>query len=457
MNGETADQAVVYAVLVVAVALFARGPWRYDIVALLALLAVTLTGVVPALEAFSGFGHPAVITVAAVLVISRGLQIAGVVDLLTRFLGRAGNGPAATVLMLTAMVAVLSAFMNNVGALALMMPVAIRKAREGNYPPALLLMPLAFGSLLGGMTTLIGTPPNIVIAGYREAQTGSAFSMFDYTPVGLLVAIAGVGFIALVGWRLVPRRSGSGGGAGLFEIERYLAEVRVPPGSRADGLLIRDLEDFREAGILIATIVRDGHRLAVPSAFDTIRGGDVLSVEAEPAALRSVVERFGLEYTGTPGEDGSSASDLSMMEAVVLPSSPLAGRTAREVFLRTKYGVNLLAVARSHGPPGKDLSDLRLTAGDVVLLQGDPSQWPATLRVLVCAPVQTGPAEIQNPNRLVAAGLIFVVAIVATGLGLVAAQVALGGAAVAMVVVGVMRIDDAYQAIDWPVIVLLGR
>lgn len=161
------DMAIVFGTLILALVLFATGKIRYDIVALIALLIVTITGIVDPMDAFLGFGHPAVITVAAVLILSKGLQNSGLIDILTRWVARVGDGEVRQIFSLTGIVAILSAFMNNIGALALMMPVAIRTARKGGRSPSSLLMPIAFGSLLGGMVTLIGTPPNIIIASYR--------------------------------------------------------------------------------------------------------------------------------------------------------------------------------------------------------------------------------------------------------------------------------------------------
>jgi di/tricarboxylate transporter len=198
----TVDQGIVFGVLLAALVLFIAGKWRYDLVALLALLAVTVIGLVPADAAFAGFGHPAVVTVAAVLVVSRGLRNAGVVDLISGLMLKVGKNPSLQVLSLTALVTALSAFMNNIGALALLLPVAVQMARNANRSPSFLLMPLAFGSLLGGMTTLIGTPPNIIIATFREQTGAEPFRMFDFAPVGVGIAGAGVIFIALVGWRL---------------------------------------------------------------------------------------------------------------------------------------------------------------------------------------------------------------------------------------------------------------
>ncbi len=457
MGDLTFDQGVVFAVLGIALVLFIRGPFRYDAVALLALFAVTVTGVIPAGEAFAGFGHPAVITVAAVLVISAALQEAGLVDLLASGLARLGTRIAINVFVLSVVVAVLSAFMNNVGALALMMPVAIRMATRGGFPPSVLLMPLAFASLLGGLTTLIGTPPNIIIAGFRESETGDPFRMFDFAPVGATVAVAGLAFIGLAGWRLVPRRVSTASEKDIFEIDRYLSEVTVPSGSRADGALIRDIESVEESYTVIAGILRAGHQFVAPPAFEVVRAGDVLSIEADPDTLREIIRKFGLEFTGSVGDAGISPEQLGLMDAVILPRSPLVGRTPHGIALRTSYGVNLLAVARTGAPAAGRLSGIRLVAGDIVLLQAPRSSWAEVLRALACAPLR-GEPELpeQTGRRVLVASLIFGTALVLTATGLLAAQVSLSAAALGMVFARVIRPVEVYESIDWPIIVLLG-
>lgn len=237
-----ADSTQIFLILGLTLAAFAWGRFRYDLVALAALLATTLTGLVPANEAFLGFGHPAVITVAAVLVLSRGFERSGLVDVIAEQTLKVGEKLVWQVLVLTGTVLVLSAVMNNVGALALMLPVAMRMAREHARSPSLLLMPLAFGSLLGGLTTLIGTPPNIIISSYRAAQTGEAFGMFAFSPVGVGVALAGLLFIVLLGWRLTPRREGQASADELFDTAHYLIEMRVDEDSKALGWSLRELQ-----------------------------------------------------------------------------------------------------------------------------------------------------------------------------------------------------------------------
>lgn len=261
----TTEQIIVFSVLFLSLVLFAVGRWRYDAVALFALLIVAITGIIPGKDAFSGFGHPAVITVAAVLVVSRGLMNSGLVDSIARAMNIVGETPTLQVLALTTFVTVCSAFMNNVGALALLMPVAIRMARNHERPPSYLLMPLAFGSLLGGMTTLIGTPPNIIIATFRQQSAANPFRMFDFTPVGLGVALGGVLFVSFVGWRLIRQRKGQASREDLFKIQDYISEVRVPEQSKVLSKPLYELENMTEGDVAVVGLVRGNWRVAVPS------------------------------------------------------------------------------------------------------------------------------------------------------------------------------------------------
>ncbi|MBN1628213.1 MAG: SLC13 family permease, partial [Thermoleophilia bacterium] len=276
-------QIVVFCVLGATLVLFVWNRWRYDLIALSALLVLAIAGYVPKNQVFVGLGHPAVVTVAAVLTISRGLSNAGVVDAVARLLTRVGNTLWVQVATLTGLVALCSAFMNNVGALALLMPVAISMARRSKHSPSLLLMPLAFGSLLGGMLTMIGTPPNIIIAEYRAQASDTPFHMFDFTPVGIVVVVAGVVFIALVGWRLMPKRDRAAVSGDPFEIEDYMAEVRVPEGSEYAGKTIHDLVAAveGEADIAVIALERDGWRREMPSTYEVLRENDVLMIETE--------------------------------------------------------------------------------------------------------------------------------------------------------------------------------
>ena len=454
----TTDQTIIFALLGLTLFLFVTGRWRYDVVALVPLVLATLFGLIPADEAFAGFGHPAVITVAAVLVVSRGLQGSGMVELLARWLAKAGANPTIQVLLMTSVVAFLSAFMNNVGALALMMPVAIRLARESNRSPSYLLMPLAFGSLLGGLVTLTGTPPNIIIATYR-AQTGAdPFRMFDFTPVGLGVAVVGVLFVGLIGWRLTPARKGQAGAEELLNVQDYMTEVSVPEGSQAAGMLVQDIEDGDNGATRVLSVIRDQRRLAAPSGFLSIREGDVLIVQGDSDALQNLIESTGVELITDEhlSSEQLSSEGVSVVEAVVAPRASAVGRSAQRLRLRGRYGINLLALARQGARLHDRLSELEFAVGDIALLQGPSDLVADAMADLGLLPLAEREVRLGQQRRLLTGLAVVVGAVVAAATGLLEIQIAFLLGAMAMVFVGLVSLREAYQSVDWPIIVLLG-
>ena len=453
----TPEQILLLLILSGALVFFMTERWRYDIVALLALLAATLAGIVPAEQAFSGFGHAAVITVAAVLVVGRALQNSGLVDFLASYALRVGDRPTLQVFALSGVVAVLSAFMNNVGALALLLPVTVRMARNSGHPPSLLLMPLAFASLLGGMTTLIGTPPNIIIAAFRAQAGESPFRMFDFSPVGVGVALGGILYLSIIGWRLTPRRKGQLSREELFQINDYVSEVRVPEDSKLAGKFLWDLEEIVEHDVSIVGLIRGERRLLVPSKYESLQSGDILMVEGDSNALQALLDKAKFELVGEKQRDGLElgSDDVSVVEAIVRPNSALVGNTVWTFQLRWRYGVNLLGVAREGARLQQRLKNVRFQAGDVLLLQGPSATLQETLSVLGCLPLAERGLRF-GPRRLLLSLAIFASAIGALAAGLVVAPIALVGAAVLMVLFKLVSLREAYDSIDWPVIVMLG-
>ncbi len=455
----TTDQAIVFAVLGAALVMFMWGRFRYDIVAILALLAVVLTGVLPVEQAFDGFAHPAVVTVAAVLVISRALQNAGIVDVVLRVLAPLRGRANLQLIAQTLVVAVLSAFMNNVGALALMLPVALRNAYRDGYSPARALMPLAFGSILGGLSTLIGTPPNIIIAAYRAEALGEGFSMFDFAPVGAVVALLGVTFVALVGWRLIPReRLEAQSREAMFNVADYVTELRVPEESELAGKTIDDIEALAEDDAVIVALVREESRRLVPRGYETVRAGDILVVESDPAALKELLNTtdFELEEDKEILTDDLSSDEIGIQEVIVGPASSVRGRSPANLLLRTVHGVNLLAVSRQGRRITRRLSHAQLQAGDVLLLQGPTERLPATLAEFGLLPLAERELSIARPRHLLLSAGIFGAAIVTVMTGTLPAHVAFVGAVAVLALLSVIRGEEIYKAIDWPVIVLLG-
>ena len=472
----TPDQMIVLGVLVATVAMFLWGRWRHDMVAVGALLACVFAGLVPFGEAFTGFAHPAVITVACVLVLSQGLQSSGAVDVLARRLLPSRSGPTLAIAALTALAAVLSAFMNNVGALALLMPVAIQAARRLELPPGRLLMPLAFGSILGGTTTLIGTPPNLIVSGFRDATGLRGFAMFDFTPVGAAVALVGVIFVALVGWRLVPARKAAG--IEGFETEAYLTEARVPEDSKAAGMTLRQIESaLDESGAQVVGLVRNEVRVTAPSPGRVVRGGDILVIEAGAESLSGALSSLGLKLeeakapeeeeqekreeekpaTGKKdGEEKAAKSDeVVLVELAVLPQSHMVGRSASDVMLRSRYGVNLLAVSRQGQRSTARLRTMDFAAGDVLLVQGSPESVAEFASSSGCLPLAERELRIPDKGKAVSASLIMLVAVAGAAFGLVPAAISFAAGVLASMVLRTVPPRAVYEAIDWPVIVLL--
>ncbi|MFD2189622.1 SLC13 family permease [Pistricoccus aurantiacus] len=466
------DATQLFILLGVTLAAFVWGRFRYDIVALGALLAAAVLGLVPMGEAFLGFGHPAVVTVAAVLILSKGFERSGLVDIIAGQTLKVGDNLMLQLLVLTGTVLVLSAMMNNVGALALMLPVAIRMAREHQASPSLLLMPLAFGSLLGGLITLIGTPPNIIIATYRANQGEGAFGMFDFTPVGLTVALTGLVFMVLIGWRLTPRRKSRVDSESLFDISHYLVELRVGEETRAKGWTLQQLQRELGDNLPVLAVVRDDDRLAGYAFLGTLQEGDILLMEAGPEEMKLLESKAGLKV-GSHAQDDSqdegqeenseekqddtpSTKGLQLIEAVVRNDSIMINRTVVHLRLLNQHGLHLVAVARDGTRLRERLRNVRFRVGDVLLLQGDESHLAESLATLGCLPLAKRELSLGQPRRLLLSLGIFVLAIASMLLDWLPASVAMTAAALASLMVGVLPLREAYQAIDGPVIVLLG-
>jgi di/tricarboxylate transporter len=453
------DQYLVFVALLLVLALFVWGKLRYDVVALLALVVLTLVGIVPADEAFNGFSHPAVITVAAVLIISKGLMNSGIVDSISRGMARINKSLALQMTVLLGAVTLCSAFMNNIGALALFMPVAIRMARKSERPASMYLMPLAFCSLLGGLITQIGTPPNIIISIFRaDTELAAPFRMFDFAPVGAGVAIAGLIFILLIGWRLIPCRQGQVAKEDLFEIDSYLTEVFVPKGSKFAGKRLLDLGKATDGCIVVVGHVRNKRKMPFFSPYRVFDEGDHIIIQANAEDLKEFLEITGLELTATKklSEEDLSSDEISIVEAVVTTNSMLEGQTARSLNLRSIYGINLLGISREGARLNARPDRIRFRAGDVLLLQGRAEALSEVMNTLGCLPLVERGLTLGKPRRYLPVVGIFGAAILLTAFGVLQIQVAFTAAAVAMLLTGAVSLRELYEAIDWPVIILLG-
>lgn len=460
----TTPQFIAFAIIVASLALFAWGRWRYDVVAMAALVVSVICGIVPSEDAFSGFGDPAVITVAAVLIISQALQRSGAINVLAGSIAKLPSNSMIQIGALTLTVAVLSAFMNNVGALALMLPVAIRAAQSSDLPPSRVLMPIAFGSLLGGLSTLIGTPPNIIISSYRAEVMGKSFGegggfgMFDFAPVGAVAALAGIVFIVVIGYRLIPHREGGDTALEeLMQIEEYVTELAVPDDSPLIGKPVRELVVLADGDVSVVALIRHGEKELAPPWYTRMLAGDHLMIEGGTDAIAMAVEKSGFELVTDQelGSDSLSSEEVIVLEAVVNPGSRLEGRTAGGLRINSRYGVNILAVARQGKPIRDRIGHIRFQAGDVVLIQGAQQLIYESLSSLGCLPLAAREIAMGQQRSFLPLA-IFAAAIAGAVFGLVRIDVAFVAAVVVLVTTRAFPLREMYESVEWPIIVLLG-
>ena len=454
------DQNILFTLLFFVFAFLIWGRWRYDLVAFSDLLIAAGFGVIPVNEVFSGFGHPAVVVIALVLIVSRGLSNSGAIDLLSRYLIVGSRKLGTHIGIMAGFAAVLSAVMNNVAALALLMPLDMQAATKAKRSPALSLMPLSFASILGGMITLIGTPPNIVIAEYRASVMGEPYRMFDFAPVGIVVAIVGVAYVALIGWRLIPVARGEHDSAKeLAHLGDYLAEVKVPETSSAIGQKVRDLDEITaEHESEIVGLIRRGERQPGMARRVEIRKNDILVLKAAPDGIEAIVGALGLQYARKNNTEGSvfTSDDASLLEVVVPEGARIDGRSAHSLRLMYRHGVTLLGVSRQGKRFIKRVQDLEIQAGDILLLLGNNEKLDDIANWLGCLPLAERGLQVTQRKKAGLAVLIFGSAVLLASIGALYLTVALGIAVVLMVLTGIMPLRQVYRSVEWSVIVLLG-
>lgn len=450
------EQTIVFVTLAVALVFFIWDKFRYDVVAFLALFILVVAGIIPSDEAFTGLSHPAVITVAAVLIISKALQHSGVVDLLVDWISKISKKFWVQIILLCTIVAVASGFINNIGALAIIMPVAIHLSRKNQFSPSLLLMPLAFASILGGMITLIGTPPNIIISTFREQTMGERYSMFDFAPVGLVLTIAGLFFITILGWRFLPKRQ-SAESVDIFEIENYITEVIITPKSDLIGVTIFKINELLKTEVLILGIIRNNVRMHAPSPWEELQEGDILILEADTEDLKKFADSK--RSTLAEGEhlrDSARGSDvIQTTEAVVMANSLSVGSSVTEMRMRSQYSINVLAIARENRKIKKRIAQTKIKQGDVLLLQGHTENLKEAIKSLNFLPLAERELHLGRPTRVIGALSIFAAAIILVITGLLRVEISFSFAAVILVISKILPIKDVYLSVDWPVIILL--
>ncbi|WP_366654742.1 SLC13 family permease [Fodinicurvata sp. EGI_FJ10296] len=454
----TFDQWTIVAIIAAALGLFIWGRYRYDVVAMIALTASVIVGAIPPNDAFRGFGHPAVVTVIAVLIISRAIAKSGALQGVIRQVSRASGTTTGHVGALTVAGASFSAFMNNVGSLALLLPVAIQSALKAKRPVALVLMPLSFATLLGGLITMIGTPPNLIISAYRETETGEPFGMFDFTPVGLGIAVVGILFVTLVGWRLLPKNRKGQSHTELFRIEDYISELRILEESELVGRTVLDLRRRMDGNLAVMSLIRGLRKILAPSPIETLQAGDVLVVETDPTSLRQLVRSGQVELRGGKSFNRSDleSEKVVIMEAMIPPASAMIGRTPSELHLHGRFGINLIGLARHGRTIQTPLGRKRLEVGDVILVQGDSATLIESLRELGCFPLADRGLNEASTGRSWLPAAIFGAAIGVTAVGLLPVHAAFMTAVVALVLTSSITLREVYSNVEWPIVILLG-
>ena len=454
----TQDQIILFALFIAVFGLLLWGRFRYDLVAFGALMLGVVLGVVPTEEAFSGFGHSATLIVALVLVVSAGLVRSGAVYLITRTLVDSSRALGTHIAIMGGVGGVLSAFMNNVAALALLMPVDIQTARKAGRAPGLSLMPLSFATILGGMATLIGTPPNIIIASIRAESLGESFSMFDFAPVGGITALVGLAFVALVGWRLIPQAAATVSDSAMDDAA-YIAELTVPEDGAQIGMRLDDLDEEAEnADVVILGIVRSGERLKGKRRDMVIEAQDALVLQATPQALDEFRTALSLKFADPKRESYllDNSDGVSKIEVVVPQDARIAGRSARAIGLNWRRRSILLGISRKGAGVSGQLRRETIRAGDILLLLVPEGEEAEVVEWLGCLPLaERGLSVTQDSKTWLAIGM-FAAAVAAASLGLIYLPVALGLVVVGYVLTRIVPVTEVYTHIEWPVVVLLG-
>lgn len=456
----TQDQIILFGLFGAVFGLLIWGRYRFDLVAFSALLTAVVLGVVKPDDAFAGFGHPATIIVALVLVVSAGLVNAGVVQMITRSVVDNSRSVHAHITLMGGVGAVLSGFINNVAALALLMPVDLQAARKAKRAPGLTLMPLSFATILGGMVTLIGTPPNIIIASIRQDKLGEPFQMFDFAPVGAVTALAGMAFVALVGWRLIPSRASKYNPSdALQEASAYLAELCIPEGNDIIGQRLSELDDAAtKSDVSVLGLIRDGNRRYGSSRNAVLQADDVLVLEAHPDALDDFRAALDLTFTDSDRRDviEGESQGLTLSEAVVPRDARIAGTSAQAVGLHWRQRSVIVGVSRQGRKVSENLRRTKIMAGDILLLLTPADTGPQVIRWLGALPLAERGYSITQQNKSWLAIGLFAAAVAAATAGIFPLSIALGIVVVGYVISGIIPLRELYDQIEWPVIVLLG-
>ncbi len=454
------EQILISAIIVGTLIAFVRGKWRYDVIAIVALFLATVTGLIPLDDVFLGFVHPVVILVVSMLIISGALVASGVIDFISKYMRLIGNHFVVQLTVLMLLTVVLSAFINSMGALAFIIPIAIRMAKKSGVSLSLYLLPLAFGSHLGGGATLIGSVSNIIISGFRAQEMDTAFGFFDFAPVAVPIAVVSIIFIVLVGWRLIPRRED------VFSqracLERYIIELKVMPESPLIGKDIHHFHEFAGDDFTVLALVREKRYFASPNLNTKLAEGDVLVLEGEKDVIETTITtaKLDLVYKKSFKEDEKHTKDLEVCEVVVPDSSFLINETAKGLSFHHRFGINLLGIHRTNRPKKKNkkirLRNIAIRPGDVLIVQGGKDALDQFVQSFGLLPLKEKDFNFDGKKETaLLAGGLFVLAIIASSFNAVPSHIAFFAAAVTMVALGIISPKKLHMSVDFSMIVLI--
>lgn len=453
----TLQQGLAFGLVGLTIGAFIWGRFRYDLVAVVALVAGLAIGIIPAEAAFDGFKNDVTVIIACALIVSAAFARSGVIELAMRRVMPLLKTERSQVPVLTGAVTLLSMATKNVGALAIMMPVALQVARQTKSSPSRLLMPMAFGAMAGGMVTLVGTAPNIIVAEVRQGIVGEPFAMFDYAPVGLALTLIALAFLAF-GYRLLPRdRQGATSMSAALAASAYATEVRAPEGWAPGSMTVSALAALGDDEVKIMALIRSGKRRLSPRGNVVVKAGDALLIEGEQQALEGFVSRaqMNLIRDDRPVPIATASEEIAIVEAVIGRNSPLQGQSVRSSDLYGQHGINLLGVSRSGFQLTQHLRTAKLAPGDIILLQGAEQALPVALRALDLLPLAERQVQLGSVRRRFMPAVVLACAMTLVGLGLVPVAVAFFGAAVVIVALGGLKMREAYAALDGPLLVLI--
>ena len=443
--------------LLVALLFFVTEWIRYDVVALLVLVSLNLSGILTLEESFSGFSNPAVITVATVLVMSQAVQNSGLVQIVGVKMIEWGKTPLRLTCMIMLSVGAISGFINDIGTAALFLPMVMMVARKLELPPSKLLIPLSYGCLLGGTLTLIGTPPNILVTLIMAEHDIEPFRMFDFTPIGAIILLTGILYMTFVGHRLLPLRRGEASLMDRFKIQDYLTELVITAKSPLAGQRLDEIDLGKEIDFTILGIVRDQKTVLMPLRQERIEEGDLLLVEVNPKDLGRLSSQAGLEIVPDvePGEEDISSKDIEVVEAAVMPDSRLVGRSLRQLNFRRRFELTIMAISRQGEPVLRRLAEVQLREGDVLLIQGNRQRIDTTLPEIGCLPLADREISLKvavHPLRVLG---IFMGAILLASTGVLHVSMAFTLGAFLMIFTGCITTRGVYAAIEWPILILM--